>query len=343
MILITSCAVQLEDDKQVHDFVMGADISWLTEMEANGATFKDNLGRTCDCFELLKDYGLQAVRLRVFVDPSEHGNWCNLQDVLSKAKRAKQAGMDIMIAFHYSDWWADPSHQDIPALWSNHDYIQLKNDVRNHTFQVLTLLKENNISPSWVQIGNETSNGFLWPIGRATDNQLHYAGLFKVGADTAKQVFPDVKVIVHLDRGHDLDLYRWNLDILKKGGASWDVIGMSVYPFWAMQENHDLTAEMVIDASVNNMQILSDQYNCEVMVVETGMECSRNGKICDEEVLRESKILLEKLLVRVSQLPKSTCTGVFYWEPECKPSQYHLGAFTETGCPTIIMDAFRSF
>ena len=99
------------------DFYLGADISWETEMESKGQKLYNWKGEERECTALMKEMGMNAVRLRVWVDPSEHDNWCNKEDLLAKAKRAKELGMDVMVDFHYSDWWADPGKQNIPKAW----------------------------------------------------------------------------------------------------------------------------------------------------------------------------------------------------------------------------------
>ena len=144
---------------KAENFTLGADISWCTEMEARGQKIYNYLGEEREATALMKEMGMNAVRLRVWVDPAEHGNYCNAADVLVKALRAKELGMDVMIDFHYSDWWADPAKQNIPKAWEKHKYKQLCADVAEHTKSVLTLLKDNGVQPKWVQVGNETSNG----------------------------------------------------------------------------------------------------------------------------------------------------------------------------------------
>lgn len=326
------------------EFAKGADISWVTEYEAKGYGFYNAAGEKRECTALMKELGLDAIRLRVWVNPDEHDGWCDKEDLLVKAKRAKSLNMDIMVDFHYSDWWADPSKQNIPDAWKSHTYEQLKTDVADHTNEVLQLLKENQITPKWVQVGNETSNGFLWDIGKADKNPKQYAGLFAAGYDAVKKVFPETIVIVHLDNGFSNGLYNWNLDILKNNGAKWDMIGMSLYPYWAMQ-NTDFsykTADAVITDCIANIKKVSAKYNCDVMIVETGMECAdNNGNLATSAVLAEGKRQLARILKECKENTGGHCKGVFYWEPECKPSQYRLGAFTENGRPTVIMDAFK--
>lgn len=323
-------------------FAKGADISWVTEMEQNGMKFYNAAGTEKDCFQLMKDLGLNAIRLRVWVDPAEHDNWCNKEDLLTKAKRTKSLGMDLMVDFHYSDWWADPGKQNIPAAWESHSYEQMKTDVAKHTEEVLQLLKDNQITPKWVQVGNETSNGFLWDVGQADKNPKQYAGLFAAGYEAVKKVFPEAIVIVHLDNGSDNGLYNWNLDILKNDGAKWDMIGMSLYPYWAKKINSNVSAEKTITDCIANINKVSQKYNCDVMIVETGMECADGeGKLASAAVLSEGKAQLSRIVKECRENTNGRCKGVFYWEPECKPSKYSLGAFTEDGRPTVIMDAFE--
>src|ERR1035437_5958209 len=153
---------------KVDNFAKGADVSWVTQMEASGKKFYNSAGTEMECMALLKSLGMNSIRLRVWVNPAD--GWCNSQDVLAKALRAKNLGMKIMIDFHYSDSWADPSKQTKPTAWTNLSFNDLKTAVATHTTDVLNLLKTNNITPEWVQVGNETGNGMLWEDGKASSN-----------------------------------------------------------------------------------------------------------------------------------------------------------------------------
>ena len=349
-----------EKVEEMVGFYKGADISWVTELESKGQKFYNANGQERECTALMKEYGMNAIRLRVWVDPSKHDNWCNKEDVLVKANRAKALGMEVMIDFHYSDWWADPAKQNIPASWKGHSYEEMKKDLANHTKEVLQFMKDNGITPKWVQVGNETTNGMLWSVqtneqgweikdengntiitesmGHASRNPEQYAGFFKAGYEAVKEIFPNAIVIVHLDNGFDEALYNWNLDILKNNEAEFDLIGMSLYPYWA-ESFHNKTADQTISGCMSNIKKVSAKYGCDVMIVETGMLCAdEQGKLINASVLEEGY----KQLARIIKESKEVgCKGVFYWEPECKPSQYKLGAFTEDGRPTRIMDAFK--
>lgn len=317
------------------DFYLGADISWETELESKGQKLYNWKGEERECTALMKEMGMNAVRLRVWVDPSEHDNWCNKEDLLTKAKRAKELGMDVMVDFHYSDWWADPGKQNIPKAWEKLSFKKMCTALATHTSEVLSLLKENGINPKWVQVGNETSNGFLWPMGKLELNPKQYAGLFSAGYDAVKAVFPNAQVIVHLDNGFNDNLYNRNLDALKENGAKWDIIGMSLYPYWAMKSGKESNAVIALHDCLKNVRRVSEKYGTDVMIVETGYEVDERKPW----VMEQGREQYADLIRRMKTETKGHCKGVFYWEPECRPSQYNLGAFTEEGKPSAIMRA----
>ena len=330
-------ALAFSQGTMAQDYVKGADISWVTEMESRGAKFYDADGHETDCYRSLQSFGLTAVRLRVWVDPSRHGGWCDKHDVLQKALRAKALGMDVMIDFHYSDWWADPAKQNIPAAWRDFDFKRMKQAVADHTREVLTLLKQNGVTPRWVQIGNETSNGLLWDMGRASTHPEQYAGLMRAAYDAVKRVFRKAIVIVHLDNGFDRELYDWNLGILRQHGAKFDMVGMSLYPYWALDSKKRDDAETVITDCISNIRHVAEAFKCDVMIVETGFEVNeRNPAIMDE-----GRRQLERIIRESKTLTGGHCRGIFYWEPECQPRQYKLGAYTQDGHPTAIMWGFK--
>ena len=335
----------------------GADIGWATQLEANGQYFYNEEGEKVECTRLMKDLGLDAVRFRVWVDPSKHGNWNGAEDLLVKASRARDLGMEIMIDFHYSDFWADPQKQNIPAAWSGKPYEEIRELLAQHTKDILNMLKDNGITPKWVQVGNETSNGFLWTVkgnawgdpvkdslgrinilesvGHLRNNPSQYAGLFSAGYDAVKSVFPKAEVIVHLDNGFYQPLYDSNLDTLAKYGAKWDIVGMSLYPYWALNSGLETDEEEVITHCMENINHVWEKYRTPVMIVETGFEVDEQHP----EVMEKGRDQLRRI-IRESKAT-GHCQGIFYWEPECRPGQYKLGAFTSDGRPTVIMDAFK--
>lgn len=317
------------------DFVKGADVGFLTGQERHGVKFHDRNGRERECLELLKnDYQMSAIRMRVWVNP--RGGSCDKNELLAMARRVKALGMQLMVDFHYSDSWADPAKQPIPKAWEGHSYKQMKRDLAQHTIEVLTLLKENDIEPRWVQVGNETANGLLWPMGHIEKNPKQYAGFIRAGYDAVKKVFPKAIVIVHLDRGHKQSLYDWNLDIVRKYGGRWDMIGMSLYPYWAMEEHPELKADDIITDCMSNIRHVSEKYKCDVMIVETGFEVDEQHP----EKMEEGRRQLTRVIKEARSMTNGHCRGVFYWEPQCLPGGYKLGAFDHNAAPTAIMEAF---
>ena len=225
-------------------FARGADVSWLTEMESSGYKFYTAEEKEQECMSLLRDLGMNAIRLRVWVNPENDTDdvrgWCNKGDVLLKAWRAHNLGYRIMIDFHYSDRWADPSQQAKPQAWADYSVEQLKQAIADHTKDVLSALKEKGIDVEWVQVGNETHQGMLFPTGQTTseEGRVNFASFVTAGYDAVKEVYPEAKVIVHLDQGNNASLYNRIFGYLHENNAKWDIIGMSLYPDISTEDAH---------------------------------------------------------------------------------------------------------
>ena len=331
-------------------FAKGADVSWLTEMEKDNKKFYDSKGNATECLSLLKSLGTNAIRLRVWVNPD--GGWCGKDDVVAKAVRAQQLGMRIMIDFHYSDIWADPNRQTVPAAWENYTFEQMKQAVTNHTNDVLSALKAKGVDVEWVQVGNETPDGMLWGkntgtvdnpkwgnesadvSGRCSKNPSNFAAYVNAGYDAVKAVYPKAKVVVHVDQGQNLNRFTWLFGQLKSKGGKWDVIGMSLYP-------EDSSWQSDVTSCLNNINTLSKQYGCNVVISEVGMEYSSAN----------ASSFMKKMVDGCKAI--STCEGIFYWEPEVyggwKPANYTSlgwnaytkGAFDNLGKPTSVFDAYK--
>ena len=307
------------------NFAKGADISWVTEMESAGLKFYNSTGTQTDCMSLLKSLGMNTIRLRVWVNPTP--SWNNTADVIAKAVRAKNLGLRVMIDFHYSDTWADPGSQTKPAVWVGQSFATLKISLATHTTDVLTQLKNNGVTPEWVQVGNETNDGMLWPDGKASVNIANFTQLVNAGYDAVKAVFPSAKVIVHISNGFDNALFRWIFDGLTTNGGRYDVIGMSLYPTaanWATLNSQCLA----------NMNDMVSRYNKEVMVVETGMSWT-DATACNA--------FLTDIIAKTKAVSGNKGLGVLYWEPQAYNNWkgYSLGAFDNAGKPTIALNAFQ--
>lgn len=303
------------------DFAFGADVSFVPMMESWGTKWLDKNGKQKDILQILKEQGINNIRLRVWTVSSGASS---KQEVVSMCKRAKAMDMGVMIDFHYSDTWADPGSQTIPAAWKDHSVEALAQNVYDHTFDVLSAIKAVGVVPKWVQVGNETKRGMLYPVGQTNQGgAVAFAKFVKSGYDAVKAVDSSMKVIVHLPDGHDNSLYRSIFDGLKKNGADWDIIGLSAYPRWS-----HLDGPTMITRVMANIKDLKSRYGKPCMVVETGHYPS-------EAVLGN-----QYLVGLMDQMIKNNDLGCFYWEPESMGG-YDMGAWDEaTRKPTVMMDAF---
>ena len=307
-------------------FARGADISWVTEMEANNYKFLNKAGASQELFTLLKnDYTLNTIRLRVWVNPP--GGYNAAADVLAKARRAQALGYRLLLDFHYSDGFADPGQQTKPAAWQGYTLAQLRQAVYDHTSTVLTLLKTNGITPEWVQVGNETNDGMLWPEGRLTVNGFaNFAAFVNQGYAAVKAASPSSKVIVHFANGQNNSAFRYYFDGLKANNANWDVIGLSLYP------DADTWPTFTAQAQANMNDMVARYPGKEVLVVETGLA---------SYLPVATRQMLLDLIAKTQAVPGNKGLGVLYWEPEAYNWQnYSLGAWGTDGRATAGMDGF---
>jgi arabinogalactan endo-1,4-beta-galactosidase len=316
------------------DFIKGADISIVKEIELKGGKFYDQ-GVEKDCLDILQQHGLNWVRLRIWNNPIVNGvevGGGNTDEAkaLEIAARAKAKGMKVLIDFHYSDFWADPGKQNKPAAWVNHNAKQLEKDVYDYTSKVMKDFAVKGIEPDMVQIGNELNNGMLWPEGKTTspEGYKNLANMIRQGLKAVRDNDPDksVKLMVHLANGGDNSLYRSFFDslILENKVNDFDVIGLSYYPFW-----HGKMEQLE-----SNMNDVSARYNKDVAVVETalgftndGLDSQKNVYGPNEERLGGYKSSvqgqatgLRNIMEAVSKVNNKRGIGVFYWEPDWIPT-----------------------
>ncbi len=302
--------------------VKGADVSWTSEIEANGYKYYNRSGVQKDIYALMKEQGMTAARLRVWVNPAQ--GWYNsTQDVVAKAKRAKAAGLSVMIDFHYSDSWADPGQQTKPAAWAGYTFTQLMDAVYNHTTFVLQAVKDAGVTPLWVQVGNETSNG------KASTNMKNYAWLTNTGYNASKSIFPNAKVIVHLANCFKNADNRWLVDGLVANAAKFDVLAFSDYPTNVAGSSW----QTINSACLTNLNDMVSRYGKEVMVAEIGVPWDNSS----------AQTIIKDMVTKVGQVTGGKGIGIFYWEPQARPgwSGYTMGAMDANGKATPAWDAFK--
>ena len=309
-------------------FVKGADISWVTEMEGKGYKFYNAAGQERELTALMKEIGCNAIRLRVWVNPT--GGWNGQADVVAKAKRAQALGLKLLIDFHYSDSWADPGKQTVPAAWQGKDATAMAAAVKAHTQEVLQALKAAGVDVAWVQVGNETTNGMLWDSGKVAGSSAgQFVNYFHAGREAVKAVYPQAQVILHLDNAWNLGTLNWFLALMKGRSLDYDILGLSLYPsYWESGAYPDWTPK--VQQFVSNLPTLYQNYGKPVMLVEFGMPASEPAK---------AKAALQYLMQNTQAY--DYFQGIFYWEPEAESTRngYDYGAFAG-GKTTAALDPF---
>jgi arabinogalactan endo-1,4-beta-galactosidase len=305
------------------DFYMGVDVGTLIEVEQSGSRFYDG-GSQRDALRIMSDNGANLVRLRLWNNPYSNsgqrygGGTNDLQKTIQLAQRAKALGMDVLLDLHYSDFWADPAHQTKPKAWQNQSYSQLVNSVRNYSRDVVSQMTAAGAKPDIVQVGNEITNGMLWPEGR-TSNWSQLGGLLKAGIEGVHQGGSGIEIALHLDRGGNNGAYRTWFDNARNQGIQYDIIAMSYYPFW-----HGTISDLR-----NNMNDVAQRYGKDILIVETSYaytlnDCDGRGNIFTQDHANRSGYpatvagqtnFLRDVSNAVGNVPDNRGRGVVWWEP----------------------------
>ena len=322
--------------------VRGVDISMLETVEDAGGTFQLN-GTSQDLLPLLKSQGVNLVRLRLWVDPKSTSNEVygggdsDLARVIRLAKRAKAQNMAFMLDLHYSDFWTDPGKQFKPKAWAALSTDELVAQVQSYTQDVIGQLITAGVAPDYVQIGNELNSGMLWPTGKNWAANGETVGGFDVlarllsagvtglrAAETAGGVTTPAKTILHLAEGGNNSKFRWWFDEITKRKVSFDIIGISYYPYW-----HGTLA-----ALQSNMNDMVSRYSKPVMVVETAYAFTlENGDSLGNNFGQASdatnggypataagqRSFLKDLKAKIAAVPNGQGLGFVYWEPDWLP------------------------
>jgi len=318
-------------------FILGVDVSMLYEIERLGGRFYD-AGVEKDCLEILKHYGVNWVRLRIWNDPTNLGGGsCNHENMTELAAKAKKYGLKVLIDFHYSDWWADPGKQNKPKAWRDLHGEDLQRALYDYTKFVLEYMKERDVRVDMVQVGNELNNGFLWPDGQISGPDAGgfegFTALLKAAIKAVRDFDPEIPIVVHLAEGGNNSLFRWFFDELVERNADFDIVGVSYYPYW-----HGTLEELSL-----NLNDVSQRYKKDVLVVETAypwtlQDADGHANIFGDESLqwtaaylatvRGQTSFLRDLIKVLKQVPEGRGLGFFYWEGAWIPVK---GAGWKTG------------
>jgi arabinogalactan endo-1,4-beta-galactosidase len=302
-------------------FVYGADVSWAPQMEAAGYTWKNSAGQTQDLLTILKGYGISAIRLRTFVNPSSSptDGHCSINEVAAFAKRVKAAGMSILLDYMFGDTWNSVGVQNPPAAWKSLSYSQMLSTMNSYVNQTMNVMKSNDVLPTWVQIGNEINSGICHPVG-SVSNPAQMTGLLNAAYNQVKAVSPSSVVCIHLAQPQKFDSMTTFFNGYAGNGGKWD---MSVFSSYG--------SASVASGIVANMQTISAQYGKPFMQTEFGGPVSNVGST-------ESSFV-----AYINALKSTGGQGIFYWEPECMSpfTSYAMGAWdSSTRQPTAIMNGY---
>ncbi|MBL7846034.1 MAG: glycosyl hydrolase 53 family protein [Cyclobacteriaceae bacterium] len=227
------------------DFMRGADLSFLPEVEAEGTTFKNDADIQKDVLTILKERGCNTIRLRLWHTPTNAHS--ALPEVVAMATRVKAAGLKVYLDIHYSDTWADPGHQATPAAWQGLSLSDLKDSVYLYTKKVIAA-----VQPNYVQIGNEVNGGMLWETGRIA--QLgNFIALLKEGCRAVREVAPSAKILIHFAGTSSAD---WFFTQLKTNSVDYDLMAISYYPMWHGFSLTDLKTQIDGLIAANNKPLL---------------------------------------------------------------------------------------
>jgi arabinogalactan endo-1,4-beta-galactosidase len=340
LVIPTSFAAGAEQAASPKGFLLGADISALSQAEQRGAVFSD-AGKPGDAIDIFRRHGWNCFRLRLFVNPNGRGGTVNTLDYTrGLAKRIKASGAVFILDIHYSDTWADPQHQVKPAAWKDLDIAGLEGAVEKYTADVIGDLRKNGCGPEIVQVGNEITGGTLWPDGQvavplstvkvfdATVKPIkvpepyddvkqwdHFCGILAAGARGVREASDPAdgtRIMIHIDCGGDWPITQWFFDHLAEHKIDYDIIGQSYYPYW----------HGTLDNVRENLKQTAERYHKDIVIVETAYPWKNADRWAKRKNMAwpisaegQGKFLAD-LVGAVRGTPEGHGLGVIYWHPE---------------------------
>ncbi len=317
------------------EYAIGADLSFLKQAEERGAIFKDD-GEARPGLQIFKSHGYNWIRLRLFHTPTNLPN--NLDYTIASAKAASELGFKFLLNFHYSDTWADPQKQFIPALWRGKSHAELVQAVHDYTRDTIKGFRDAGAMPDMVQVGNEITPGMLWPDGKLPDNWDNFAELIKAGikgVDSGRGTNGRPRVMIHIDKGGNRAATKWFFDKLHSYDVDYDVIGQSYYPWW-----HGSLLDLR-----ENLSFMATNYQKDIILVEVAY-CwrpteYRNRPAPFPETPEGQKKFLEAVNRSVLDAPNHRGVGIFWWEPAVGQGRLrNRGFFDDDGNALPVVNVF---
>ena len=301
-------------------FINGVDVSSVLSLEESGVVFRTRNGQPADLFRVLADHGVTDVRVRVWNDPWDAdgtgygGGNVDVPRAVEIGRRATAAGLSVLVDFHYSDFWADPSKQQAPKAWQDLDVAGKATALREFTVDALTQFEDAGVDVTMVQVGNET-NGAIAGV----DGFDGMAALFSAGSAAVREVLPEAKVAIHFTDPQRAGHYARAAAALDERGVDYDVFASSYYPFW-----HGTLANLT-----SLLSDVRDRYGKEVAVVETSWaytldELDGHTNVIDqaaEATAYPVSVQGQATAVRdvIQAVVDAGGIGVYYWEPAWLP------------------------
>ncbi len=319
-------------------YAIGADVSFLVKCEQDGVVFKEN-GKPVDVLALLRAHHYNWVRLRIFHDPAAAPDHLpnDLPYTLALAQRAKAMGFRLLLDLHYSDSWADPGKQPMPAAWAKLKHKQLVKQVRTYTRDTIAAFFHAGVAADMVQVGNEITNGMLWPDGKLPDNWDNFADLVNAGIEGVAEGSapgPRPRIMIHIERSGNYDAAVWFFDNLIAHHVPFDVIGLSYYPFW-----HGNLATLR-----GNLHDLALRYRLPIIVVETAYNWTPGAMTAKKPDFPETPegqlAFLRAVDAAVRAVPLGLGQGVFWWEPAAEGPLRGRSFFSNDGNVLPVIAAF---
>lgn len=319
------------------EYAIGADLSYLKQAEDRGTVFKED-GQAKPGLQIFKDHGYNWIRLRLFHTPANLPN--NLEYTIDLAKEAKKLGFRFLLNYHYSDTWADPGKQFIPKAWEGKSHAELVQAVFEYTRDTIVAFRDAGVLPDMVQVGNEITNGMLWPDARLPNNWDNFADLVRAGIngiDAGRGNGRRPRIMIHIDRGGDKVRTKAFFDKLISYDIPFDVIGQSYYPWW-----HGSLLDLR-----ENLDFMANEYQKDIIVVEaayTWRPSQYKGKSAPyPETPEGQREFLDSVNRTVLSTPHNRGIGVFWWEPAVMGGLRTRGFFDDDGNALPVITVFDKY